>query len=294
MTTRPVGMSSRIIIQGMPSRRDPRLLALRAAFRAVGPVAPGLAARWAEALFCRPPRPVARANEEAFIAAGRSFTVEADGHRYAAWAWGEGPVVLAVHGWGSRAGRFHLLAAALSAAGRRVVAFDAPGHGRSTGRRSSMIEFARAVRAVAAATGPVDGVVGHSLGAAAIALALSEGLTARRAALVAPPADPGAYSVLFAELLGIPPAVRDTMQRNLEQRFQRRWSDLHVPTLARRFTIPALVVHDADDADVPWCEGEAIAASWPGAELVTTRGLGHRAILRDPGVVERVTTFLAA
>jgi hypothetical protein len=27
---------------------------------------------------------------------------------------------------------------------------------------------------------------------------------------------------------------------------------------------------------------------------VTTRGLGHRAILRDPAVVERVTAFLAA
>jgi pimeloyl-ACP methyl ester carboxylesterase len=287
-------MSSGIIIRSMSSRRDPRLVALRAAFRTVGPLAPALAARWAEALFCRPPRQVARANEEAFIASGRAFAVEADGHRYAAWEWGAGPTVLAVHGWGSRAGRFHLLAAALAAAGRRVVAFDAPGHGRSTGRRSSMIEFARAVRAVAEAAGPVHGVVGHSLGGAAIALALSEGLEARRAALIATPADPGAYSVLFAELLGIPTAVREAMQRNLESRFSRRWSDLHVPTLVRGAAIPALVVHDADDHDVPWREGEAIAASWPGAELVTTHGLGHRAILRDPAVVERVTAFLSA
>jgi hypothetical protein len=40
--------------------------------------------------------------------------------------------------------------------------------------------------------------------------------------------------------------------------------------------------------------GAAIAAAWPGAELVTTEGLGHRRILRDPAVVARVTDFLAA
>ena len=41
-------------------------------------------------------------------------------------------------------------------------------------------------------------------------------------------------------------------------------------------------------------DGAAVAASWLGAELVTTRGLGHRRILRDPAVVLRVAEFLEA
>ena len=54
------------------------------------------------------------------------------------------------------------------------------------------------------------------------------------------------------------------------------------------------MVHDQDDAEVRWAEGAAIAAAWPGAELLTTRGLGHRRILRDPAVVAHVTDFIAA
>ena len=41
---------------------------LRTAFRTVGSVAPGVAARWAETIFCRPPRNTPRPAEEAFLA----------------------------------------------------------------------------------------------------------------------------------------------------------------------------------------------------------------------------------
>ena len=43
----------------------------------------------------------------------------------------------------------------------------------------------------------------------------------------------------------------------------------------------------------PWEQGEAIALAWPGAEMVTTNGLGHGRVLRDPAVVARVSAFVA-
>ena len=82
------------------------------------------------------------------------------------------------------------------------------------------------------------------------------------------------------------------MRQNLETRLQISWEELHVPTLARSMTSPALIVHDTGDADVPFAHGEEIARAWPGAELVTTNGLGHRAILRDPEVLRRTVEFL--
>jgi pimeloyl-ACP methyl ester carboxylesterase len=45
---------------------------------------------------------------------------------------------------------------------------------------------------------------------------------------------------------------------------------------------------------VPYTHGSSIAEAWPGAELFTTTGLGHRAILRDPEVVRRTVEFLGA
>jgi hypothetical protein len=51
-------------------------------------------------------------------------------------------------------------------------------------------------------------------------------------------------------------------------------------------------VHDREDKQIPYAMGRAIAAAWPGAELCSTRGLGHQRILRDPDVIGTVMQFL--
>jgi pimeloyl-ACP methyl ester carboxylesterase len=273
-------------------RAPARVLALRAVFRTVGTVAPELAARWAETLFCTPPRHEPRSGDEAFLDTGRRSTVRCDGQDLAAWEWGEGPTVVLVHGWGSRAGRFSVMGRGLLEAGRRVVAYDAPAHGRSTGRLASLIEFARALRAVANNVGPVHGVVGHSLGGAAAVLAMRDGLAVERAILLAAPADVTRFSTSFADHLRIPPKARAAMRRNLEVRLDARWDELHIPTIVRRFRTPALLIHDRGDPDVPFRHAEEVTAAWPGARLLATDGLGHRALLRDPTVVRSAVAFL--
>lgn len=274
------------------TRAPARVLALRAVFTTVGSVAPGIAARWAETIFCTPPRNEPRSGEEAFLASGRRFNLAADGQTLAAWEWGAGPTVVLLHGWGSRAGRFGPLTGALVDAGFRVVAFDAPAHGRSTGRFASLPEFARALRAVVDAVGPSYGIVGHSLGGAAAALALGDGLAAERVVLLAAPADVVRFSTAFADYLRLPPGARAVMRRNLETRLQMRWDDLHLPTIARTLGARALLVHDREDEEVPFVHAEEIAAAWPGARLVPTAGLGHRGLLRDPDVVRETVAFL--
>ena len=41
-------------------------------------------------------------------------------------------------------------------------------------------------------------------------------------------------------------------------------------------------------------DGAAITRAWPGAELVTTTGLGHHRIVSDPGVIRQVVAFLGS
>jgi pimeloyl-ACP methyl ester carboxylesterase len=55
--------------------------------------------------------------------------------------------------------------------------------------------------------------------------------------------------------------------------------------------MPALLLHDREDQDVPFSHGEELARAWPGARLMPTTGLGNRAIVRDPAVVRRAVTF---
>ena len=70
------------------------------------------------------------------------------------------------------------------------------------------------------------------------------------------------------------------------------WEQSSLVWVGTRLALPALIVHDRGDAEIPYQDGVDTAAAWPGAELLTTEGLGHRLILRDPEVVERATRFV--
>ena len=267
----------------------------RAAFGAVQRTSPGLAALWAARLFCSPPRRQISERMAGWLANGRRFDVSVGGRRVAAWSWGErGPGVLLVHGWGSRGARFVDLGGVLLSSGYRVVTFDAPGHGASSGRLSSGPEFARAAVAVANGVGGVSAVVGHSLGGFAAALAIQDGLPARRAVFIAPSANANSYTAQFASVLGVQDPVMASMRARLERRLGFEWRWLDVPRFAGAMTIPLLVIHDQADRDVRWDDGAAIARAWPGADLITTTGLGHHRIVSDPEVISRVVSFLRA
>ncbi len=272
---------------------DARVVALRAVFRSVGVLAPATAARWGESIFCRPPSHETRPGELEFLQTGHAFRVPHEELDVAAWIWGErGPLVLLMHGWGSRASRFRFFVPPFVAAGFRVVALDGPGHGQTGGTRASLPQFAAALTAVAHATGEVAGVVGHSLGGAAAIFAMGRGLRPVPMVAIAAPAEPAAFFQRFARHLRLPSRVRERIRESLEERFGVKWSDLDVPAIAARNASPLLVIHDAGDHDVPIGDGRAIAIA-AGGTLVETQGLGHRAIMRDPEVVHATVTFLA-
>ena len=272
-----------------------QITATRVAMRALEFAAPGFAAALAERLFFTPPRAALTPSIRDVLTTGRPFRVCVDEARVAAWAWGHGPAVALVHGWGGRGGRLAAaFVAPLVARGFSVVTFDAPGHGSSDGTLSSMPQVARALAAVAAAAGSLFGIIAHSMGGSASALAMAQGLQVERAVFLGPAADPARFADDFAKLLGVGPLAMAGMRQRSEARLRVRWSDLNVPRLAATLDTPLLIVHDRDDATVPWEEGAAIAEAWPGAELVTTTGLGHRDIVKDPHVVGRAVDFLLA
>jgi pimeloyl-ACP methyl ester carboxylesterase len=270
-----------------------RLSVIRAGFRLLGAVSPRLAATTAMSLFRRPPRHRHSAEERTALAAGQRNDQQLDGSRLAVWQWGHGPAVLLVHGWGSRGARLASFVAPLTAAGYSVVAFDAPGHGASAGRLSSLPQFIEAIEALGARFGPLAAVVAHSMGGPATTLAMARGLAVERLVFLAPAADPAGFSDRFAKIVRLTPDVHARMRRLLELRFGMAWADFDVPAAAKKQTAPLLIFHDAEDHDVPPTDGEAIAAAWPGARLVITEGLGHRRIVHDPSVVSRAVAFLS-
>jgi len=273
-----------------------RIRVARFALKATELVAPAVAARAALALFRTPPRHVPWDREREILATGRAFDLDVRGDSVRAWRWGEGETVLLVHGWGSTGGRLGSFVAPLVDSGRSVVAFDAPGHGAAAAvRRSSLPQFMFAIEAAwkAAGGGELAGIVAHSLGGAATVLALDRDVRARRVVLIAPASDPKSYTRRFAQIVGLRDGVRCRMEARIERLFGVRWSDFDVIAAARRRSEPVLIVHDGEDSEVPWSDGEAVANAWPGAELVTTHGLGHTRLVHDADVLARSLEFLA-
>jgi pimeloyl-ACP methyl ester carboxylesterase len=199
--------------------------------------------------------------------------------------------VVLVHGWGGRGGQTLALVPPLLQAGCAVVTFDGPAHGSSTGRTASVRDFALAFAAVAERV-DARAAIAHSMGAPAVALALHGGLSLNAAVFVAPPRSPLPFLDRLFDTVRAPSAVRERARARLERRIGAALADLDVGRIAPSMRTPLLIVHDRADREVPWESGAEIASSWPGAELVTTEGLGHRRILASQQVSERAAQFV--
>ncbi|HEX7054809.1 MAG TPA: alpha/beta fold hydrolase [Burkholderiales bacterium] len=279
----------------MPASLSLPKISTNVRFAASALLFPELAGAWAERMFLTPPRHREAATALDLIEARSSF-LEHMGRAIATWRWGsrDAPAVLLAHGWGGHAAQMRAFVFPLLSAGFRVIAYDQPAHGVSEGRLTGLPDFADVLTEVAAYHGGVQAVVGHSLGAAAAALALANGKARFGAVvLVSPPADMVGYSRRFARWHWMPEAVRRAMQAAIEERYGVLWESLDVRRLAARLRSRALVVHDRDDRVVPWTQGAQVASHWPGARLLSTDGLGHRRILEDDAVTRAAAEFVS-
>ena len=275
-----------------------RLLAMlmRTEMKLTSALAPEKAVDTAARLFSTPPRFDHTERERELLSTGMRYGVATAHGEIAAWRFGRSdrPAVVLVHGWGGRGAQLASVVPPLVANGYSVITFDAPGHGQSPGRRSSLIAFVQAIHAVSRALGPVRGVIAHSIGAAAAACALRDGLRTDAAVFLAPPADLTLHADIMLETLGFGRRARELMRERVERRLGVAWSTLDVAGFAPQMRTPLLVIHDREDAEVPWQEGAIIAQAWPGATLSTTSGLGHRRIVRDRDVVREAVSFVLA
>ena len=173
---------------------------------------------------------------------------------------------------------------------RRVVRSAGPWRERTrTGRAARFRARAASARAT---HGPFDAAIGHSLGAAALGLAMRRGLQLGRVVFVSPPASISEHAHKFARLLGITPAIRDAMRRRLEQRYGVRFAEIDRIDELAQLRLPALFVHDSGDTEVPFEHTLRLSARMPGARQIKTYGLGHYRLLRDHAVVRAIVDFV--
>ena len=205
-----------------------------------------------------------------------------------------GPTVLLVHGWEDHSGAMLPLVKPLLHRGYRVLTLDAPGHGLSPKSPTHLHDYGLALQQLLQQEHGVYAVIAHSWGAAAISamLARRPDLQPTRMALVAPMQGLQQHLNIFAGIAGMCEQRLARMAALLQQRIDIPMQQLCAVHAASRLQAPGLVIHDSRDPLIPHSTANAIAAGWANAQLMTTRDLGHRRILANPAVHERIVQFL--
>ena len=271
---------------------------LRGFFRSAELLAPRYAGRRARDLWFTVPPTMPAAP---LPPGAEPFTVTAQGAQVRGHVFGEGPTVYLVHGWGGRGSQLAALVEPLVATGHRVVLFDAPAHGDSDPgpagpHRTHGVELGRALDAVFARFGPAEAVVAHSLGAIATYLALRFGwLGTARLVLLAPMVEAQSLFDQFQAALGFGDRTRRAFDAEVDAFVGLPVADFDALHQASHVEpVPTLVVHDRGDRQTSYAGAQRLVEALPEARMVTTEGLGHRRILRDPAVIAQVVEFVGS
>ena len=276
-------------------RPEPMILKLiRLAFQVGGRLAPPIAGRIAYKLWLTPTRHKTPSSEKEALDTADIKHIEINDNSIATFSWGKsGPTVLLVHGWSGRGTQMGSFVQPLINAGYRVLSFDAPAHGISSGKQTNLYQVADTLVALQHHFGSFDAVISHSFGGPCAATAIQRGLEIKRLVSISPPANTLGLIEKFISILRIPAKAGSHLTQRFESNFGKTiWHDVSMINTVKQLKISGLLIHDTDDVDIPWQEGHAIANAWDKAQFIKTSGLGHRRILRDAAVIESAVNFI--
>jgi alpha-beta hydrolase superfamily lysophospholipase len=164
--------------------------------------------------------------------------------------------VLLVHGWEGTHVDLDAFAQRLLDRGLSVVTLDLPAHGESAGTQATIPDFADAIGSLAAISGPLAGVIAHSGGCPAAALAIERGLRVERAALVSTPTRYERWAREFAEEYAVDAdaLIAELVARGIDV------PSLDMTKTVAGFDLPGLIAHSADDRMTDPRGSRAVAA----------------------------------
>ena len=243
-------------------------------------------------IFCTPIVHRREACHFDFLKAGKPFLIPSGkGYLLKGWSLGKaGPRVVLSHGWQGSAASWHVLAPKLVEAGFRVIVYHAPGH-HSAPRRSSLPDFIRGLKDIVETFG-ADYLVGHSLGAMTVAGVSQELEDLQGMALYSCPDELLSLALGFCQTMSLSETAQSEFLERLRKHSPRALEEETVSHYLRSLQCPLLLIHDKDD-EVISVENSVRLAQRPRTELIVTEGLGHRLIIREESLADKVVAFFS-
>ncbi len=202
---------------------------------------------------------------------------------------------LILHGFESSVVNFDRYVKPLIKKGYEVLAFDAPAHGRSTGRTINALLYKEFIVTVCKKYGPIQSFMGHSLGGLAVSLALEElkHNADWKVALIAPATETTTAIDSYFNFLKLDGQVRKEFNKVIQELSGHRPEWFSVARAIKHVKAQVLWAHDKNDDMTPISDVEPVLqAQQPNIHFIITEGLGHRRIYRDNKVSRAVIDFL--
>ncbi|WP_091267008.1 alpha/beta hydrolase [Gillisia sp. Hel1_33_143] len=258
-------------------------------------ISPFLASRFAARLFLTPFKYKLPEREKEMDARSiqEKIMVSSINREIIIYTYGTSPKkVLLVHGWSGRGTQLSLIAKALLEKGYSVVSFDAPAHGKASGKVSMMPFFIESIHHISKKYGPFEAAIGHSLGGMSLLRAAKDGFDIKRLVIIGTANSVTHITKEFARNMKLNEDVAEKMKSYFDERYGENMDNYSGAISAKEVKIPTLIIHDEDDVDVHISSAHEISDNLENSELFLTKGLGHRKILGDPEVINKTTTFI--
>lgn len=202
--------------------------------------------------------------------------------------------VLLVHGWNGRGTQLVSIAKAFKELNYTIISFDAPGHGKSAKTTANMKHFIEAVFELDKKYNGFDVMIGHSLGGMSVINSLGRGLQTDKAIIIGSGNTTKAITEDFLGTIGMKQKLTPILINLFERKYNDKMTNYDVADQALKVNVPVLIIHDKNDKDVPFTAAEAISKNLQNNELLITTGLGHRKILGDEKVIEKIVQFVTS
>ena len=269
---------------------------IRAKLNILALVSKDKAAAKAFDLFCTPFRK-ARKKKPPVFDKGEKLHFKLDGidirgHR---WNHPQERKVLIVHGFESTSYNFDRYVMPLVRKGYEVLAFDAPAHGISGGKRITLPLYVAMLQKIYELYGPIQSYMAHSFGG----LVLAHFLEAiphdaeTRVAFLAPATETVTAIDSFFHFLHLNDNIREEFDEIIFRKGNLRAEHYSIKRAAKNIRAKILWIHDEEDEMTPLRDALKVKdENHDHIEFVITKGYGHRRLYRENKVVKQVIDFL--
>lgn len=271
------------------------LIFLKVYFNSVGLLFPKNSVKRLSNLFATPRRTVIRHKEIEILKQATGSSLSSGDYTIHLYEWGTGSnYALLCHGWESNAGSLGAMVNPLLEKGLRVIAFDGPAHGKSSGEQANLLKFKNGVLSIMEEKGTPSIAIGHSLGANAIMLAAAEtNLNIDKTILFAPVNKVSKVFLEFKGMIGIPDSLYRDFIKDLEEKSGYLLSDLNFEDIAPKTSLKeVLIMHDKMDQITPVEHSIDIDSRWESSTFVPINGSGHYKILWNESAINEVKQFI--